>query len=198
MLSRALASKSGSAAMMARTMVPRLARPTALRTLPATSVARNTPRQMFIRLQHASKPAGATHQVFKPLDTFPRRHIGPDDADKAAMLKSIGLKDIDELLSKTIPPAIRSPKTLALSEGVPERELLKRLKSIASKNKVYRSYIGMGYTDTVVPNVILRNVLENPAWYTQVKKGFGNDSCCFGTWVSDMCHVNYVVYSLSA
>ncbi|KAI7884388.1 glycine dehydrogenase [Lichtheimia hyalospora FSU 10163] len=148
---------------------------------------------MFVRLQHASKPAGATHQVFKPLDTFPRRHIGPDDADKAAMLKSIGLKDIDELLSKTIPPAIRSPKTLALSEGVPERELLKRLKSIASKNKVYRSYIGMGYTDTVVPNVILRNVLENPAWYTQytpyqpeISQGRLESLLNFQTMVSDM------------
>ncbi|KAJ8656047.1 glycine dehydrogenase [Lichtheimia ornata] len=192
MLSRALASKSGSAAMMARTMVPRLARPTALRSMP---MARNTaaPRQMFVRLQHATKPAGATHQVFKPLDTFPRRHIGPDDADKAAMLKSIGLKDIDELLSKTIPPAIRSPKALALSEGVPERELLKRLKSIASKNKVYRSYIGMGYTDTVVPNVILRNVLENPAWYTQytpyqpeISQGRLESLLNFQTMVSDM------------
>lgn len=84
------------------------------------------------------------------------------------MLKQLGVKDIDEMLGKTIPPAIRSPKPLAIGQGVPERQLLARLKQIASQNKLHRSYIGQGYTDTVVPNVILRNILENPAWYTQV------------------------------
>ncbi|KAI8074390.1 glycine dehydrogenase [Gongronella butleri] len=108
-----------------------------------------------------------TKNVFAPLDTFTRRHNGSTGKDVDVMLKQVGVKNIDELLSKTIPDAIRTPKPLAIAEGVPEKELLERLKAMISKNKVYRNYIGTGYTDTVVPNVILRNVLENPAWYTQ-------------------------------
>lgn len=135
-----------------------------------TAAARRLPltTTMAVRFQHSSKPAAVAHKALKPLDSFPRRHIGPDSKEQQAMLKQIGLDDIDALLAKAIPPSIRSPKALALQEGITERELLQRLKSIASKNKVFRSFMGMGYTDTVVPNVILRNVLENPAWYTQV------------------------------
>ncbi|KAK9675205.1 glycine decarboxylase subunit P [Basidiobolus ranarum] len=83
------------------------------------------------------------------------------------MLKTVGVKSVDDLIAKTVPSSIRAAKALALDNGYPERELLKRLKEIASKNKVYRSYLGMGYADTVVPNVILRNIMENPGWYTQ-------------------------------
>lgn len=158
MLSRAFATRA------ALRTAPRLTlRGALIRTRPTAS------NGTTVRLTHTSKPVSA--QVFAPLDSFPRRHIGPNASEVEAMLKQVGVKDMDELLSKTIPDKIRSPKPLALSEGLPERELLARLKSIASKNKVYRSYIGMGYTDTVVPNVILRNVLENPAWYTQVRNG---------------------------
>ncbi|RCH93558.1 glycine decarboxylase subunit P, partial [Rhizopus stolonifer] len=115
-------------------------------------------RQLPTRLRPTIKPLVRYQPVrslqqIAPLDTFPRRHIGSED--------------IDEMLGKTIPPAIRSPKPLAIGQGVPERQLLARLKQIASQNKLHRSYIGQGYTDTVVPNVILRNILENPAWYTQ-------------------------------
>ncbi|KAI7903916.1 glycine dehydrogenase [Cokeromyces recurvatus] len=117
-----------------------------------------------IRFQHTIKPSVSK---IAPLDTFPRRHIGSHGKDVAEMLKQLGVKDIDEMLTRTIPSAIRSPKPLAVGEGMSESQLLKRLKSIASKNKIYRSYIGQGYTDTIVPNVILRNILENPAWYTQ-------------------------------
>ncbi|KAI9244768.1 glycine dehydrogenase [Sporodiniella umbellata] len=102
-----------------------------------------------------------------PLDTFPRRHIGPEGKDVKQMLEQLGVKHMEELLGKTIPPSIRSPKKLAIGKGIPERELLTRLKKTVSQNKIHRSYIGQGYTDTVVPNVILRNILENPAWYTQ-------------------------------
>lgn len=123
------------------------------------------PTKSFIRLQHTSKPVLAK---LAPLDTFPRRHIGSKGNEVQGMLKQLGVKNIDEMLAKTIPPAIRSPKPLAIGEGVPERQLLARLKEVATKNKINRSYIGQGYTDTVVPNVILRNILENPAWYTQV------------------------------
>lgn len=118
----------------------------------------------FVRFQHTTKPALAK---LAPLDTFPRRHVGSEGKEVQDMLKQLGMKNVDELLGKTIPSAIRSPKALAIGEGVPERQLLARLKEIASKNKLNRSYIGQGYTDTVVPNVILRNILENPAWYTQ-------------------------------
>ncbi|GAB5590768.1 glycine decarboxylase subunit P [Umbelopsis nana] len=114
--------------------------------------------------QSAKPPA---RDAFAPLDTFARRHLGSEPKEVSAMLKQVGVKNIEEMVGKTIPPAIRSPKNLALDHGFPERALLDRLKAIGSKNKVFRSYIGMGYTDTVVPNVILRNVLENPAWYTQ-------------------------------
>lgn len=123
----------------------------------------------FVRFQHTSKPALAK---LAPLDTFPRRHIGSEGAEVQDMLKQLGVKSIDEMLAKTIPSAIRSPKPLAIGEGVAERQLLARLKKVASKNKINRSYIGQGYTDTVVPNVILRNILENPAWYTQVLYNF--------------------------
>ncbi|KAG1287772.1 hypothetical protein G6F66_009813 [Rhizopus arrhizus] len=118
----------------------------------------------FVRFQHTTKPALAK---LAPLDTFPRRHVGSEGKDVQDMLKQLGMKNIDELLGKTIPSTIRSPKALSIGEGVPERQLLARLKEIASKNKLNRSYIGQGYTDTVVSNVILRNILENPAWYTQ-------------------------------
>ncbi|ORY96383.1 glycine dehydrogenase [Syncephalastrum racemosum] len=148
---------------------------------------------MAARFQHSSKPAAVAHKALKPLDSFPRRHIGPDSKEQQAMLKQIGVDDIDALLAKAIPPSIRSPKALALQEGITERELLQRLKSIASKNKVFRSFMGMGYTDTVVPNVILRNVLENPAWYTQytpyqpeISQGRLESLLNFQTMVSDL------------
>lgn len=130
----------------------------------------------FVRFQHTTKPALAK---LAPLDTFPRRHVGSEGKEVQDMLKQLGMKNVDELLGKTIPSAIRSPKALAIGEGVPERQLLARLKEIASKNKLNRSYIGQGYTDTVVPNVILRNILENPAWYTQVQMQY-----FFFFWVS--------------
>ncbi|KAI9482924.1 MAG: glycine dehydrogenase [Benjaminiella poitrasii] len=141
-----------STAVLARTTQPRL-------------VPRIVSKPHFVRFQHTAKSTAISKLV--PLDTFPRRHIGSRGKDVEEMLKQLGVKDIEEMLSKTIPSAIRSPKSLAIGEGMPENQLLKRLKSLASKNKIYRSYIGQGYTDTIVPNVILRNILENPAWYTQ-------------------------------
>ncbi|CAG8554170.1 14377_t:CDS:2, partial [Dentiscutata heterogama] len=108
-----------------------------------------------------------TYDAFSPLDTFPRRHNGSSDSDVKRMLDLVGVKDMEELASKTVPANILSKKPLALENGLTENELLKKLKNIASKNKIYKSYIGMGYTDTIVPPVILRNILESPGWYTQ-------------------------------
>lgn len=109
------------------------------------------------------------HDAFSPLDTFSHRHNGSTNSEIKEMLDFVGVKDMDEFISNTIPANILIKEPLALNgEGFTESELLKRLKSIASKNKIYKSYIGMGYSDTIVPPVILRNILESPAWYTQV------------------------------
>ncbi|TWU48587.1 Glycine dehydrogenase (decarboxylating) [Rubripirellula tenax] len=100
-------------------------------------------------------------------DGFIRRHIGPSDAELSEMLSSLGFKTLDEMTTATVPAEIRLDRELDIPAPRGEAEFLNALKSIASKNKVYRSCIGMGYTGTVTPPVILRNVLENPGWYTQ-------------------------------
>src|SRR5690606_17000320 len=99
-------------------------------------------------------------------DEFVQRHIGPNPEQAATMLAALGLKSIDELVDKTVPDTIRLHENIPLGEAVTEAEALAQLKSIARKNRIFKSYIGMGYHDTLVPNVILRNVLENPGWYT--------------------------------
>jgi glycine dehydrogenase len=104
------------------------------------------------------------------LDTrseFQSRHIGPRDADVQVMLKELGFSNMEEMVSKIIPKGIRTQKNYDVTgEGVSEYELLNRLRGMISKNKVYKSLIGMGYYDTITPTVIQRNILENPVWYT--------------------------------
>ncbi len=97
---------------------------------------------------------------------FVRRHIGPGKAEQDAMLAEIGASSLDDLIEQTVPAAIRLPEPLDLPAGCTEAQALAELKKVAAKNKVNRSFIGMGYHDVLVPNVILRNVLENPGWYT--------------------------------
>lgn len=97
---------------------------------------------------------------------FIRRHIGPDAGQTAAMLEAIGEESIASLLDKTIPDAIHKRDGMNLLPPCSEQQALAELKQIASDNKVFKSYLGMGYHDTITPNVILRNVLENPGWYT--------------------------------
>lgn len=99
-------------------------------------------------------------------DKFVNRHIGPDDAQISEMLKVVGASSIDQLIEETVPPSIRLKKPLDLPAGLSEYDYLESLQLTANKNKVYRSFIGMGYYETITPNVILRNVLENPGWYT--------------------------------
>ena len=98
---------------------------------------------------------------------FAGRHIGTNEAEKNEMLKSIGIITLDELIDKTIPAAIRLKKPLQLPVAQTEFEYLDELKKIAAKNKIFKSYIGQGYYNTITPSVILRNVFENPGWYTQ-------------------------------
>ncbi|HET7698307.1 MAG TPA: aminomethyl-transferring glycine dehydrogenase [Vicinamibacterales bacterium] len=99
-------------------------------------------------------------------DAFQHRHIGPSAAAQDAMLRTIGVPSLDALIEQTIPSGIRFSKGLELPPAETEAEYLRRLRLVAAKNHVVRSYIGMGYYDTVTPAVILRNVFENPGWYT--------------------------------
>ncbi|QLG87277.1 aminomethyl-transferring glycine dehydrogenase [Chitinibacter bivalviorum] len=99
-------------------------------------------------------------------DEFVARHIGPNSADQAAMLSEIGATSLDDLVGQTIPADIRFNQALALPDALPEHEALAKLKSIASKNIIKKSFIGLGYYPNLTPGVILRNVLENPGWYT--------------------------------
>jgi glycine dehydrogenase len=98
--------------------------------------------------------------------SFQSRHIGPDGSERDQMLRAIGVPSLDALIDQTIPPGIRSRAPLDLPEGEAEHVYLRRLRSIAARNTVARSYIGMGYYGCVTPSVILRNVFENPGWYT--------------------------------
>ncbi|HET7746352.1 MAG TPA: glycine dehydrogenase (aminomethyl-transferring), partial [Vicinamibacteria bacterium] len=100
-------------------------------------------------------------------DTFPRRHIGPDEHETREMLEVVGVPSLETLIDQTVPPGIRLRRELDLPPGRGEHEALEALHAIAAENEVFRSFIGMGYHDCIVPPVILRNILENPGWYTQ-------------------------------
>jgi glycine dehydrogenase len=102
-----------------------------------------------------------------PTDTFVRRHIGPSEDEMREMLAALGMSSLDELTDATVPENIRLRRPLKLGPARGEHELLAELKLIASQNQVVRSFIGMGYYDTITPPVIQRNILENPGWYTQ-------------------------------
>ena len=100
------------------------------------------------------------------VEKFFTRHIGPREAEIPFMLEKIGVNTLDELIDKTVPSSIRIDEPLDLPESLTENEYFNYIKKIGSKNKVFRSYIGMGYYNTVFPAVIQRNILENPSWYT--------------------------------
>ncbi|MCC6702575.1 MAG: aminomethyl-transferring glycine dehydrogenase [Fluviicola sp.] len=100
------------------------------------------------------------------MSAFSSRHIGPNAAEKAAMLEAIGVNSIKELIDKTIPAHIRLKGELNIDPAMSEQEYLQHITALGNQNKVYKSFIGLGYNETIVPSVILRNVLENPGWYT--------------------------------
>ena len=110
--------------------------------------------------------AGSTSPL-APLDTFVRRHVGPDRAEIDSMLGTIGAAGLAALMHETVPDGIRTASALNVGPERGEHEFLAELRAIVSQNRVMRSYIGQGYHGTVVPPVIQRNVLENPGWYTQ-------------------------------
>ena len=97
---------------------------------------------------------------------FIARHIGPSKEDQEIMLQAVGAKSLDDLMKNTVPEKILLSEELKVSEPVSENDALKMLKSISKKNEIFRNFIGMGYYNTFTPNVILRNILENPGWYT--------------------------------
>jgi glycine dehydrogenase len=100
------------------------------------------------------------------MGAFSTRHIGPNEAEKKAMLAKIGVSSIEELIDKTIPGHIRLGRELNIDAALSEQEYLMHVTALGNKNKVFKSFIGLGYNETIVPSVILRNVLSNPGWYT--------------------------------
>ncbi|XP_019190556.1 PREDICTED: glycine dehydrogenase (decarboxylating), mitochondrial isoform X2 [Ipomoea nil] len=108
-------------------------------------------------------------EALKPSDTFPRRHNSATPEDQSKMAEFCGFPSLDALIDATVPQSIRldSMKFPKFDHGLTEAQMIEHMKNLASKNKVFKSYIGMGYYNTFVPPVILRNIMENPGWYTQ-------------------------------
>ncbi|MCK6550442.1 glycine dehydrogenase (aminomethyl-transferring), partial [Myxococcota bacterium] len=100
-------------------------------------------------------------------DVFVRRHIGPDEESLAKMLEVVRAPSLDALVAETVPESIRIARPLELPAPIGEHEMLARARGLAADNAVFRSYIGLGFYDTLTPPVIQRNILENPGWYTQ-------------------------------
>jgi glycine dehydrogenase len=124
---------------------------------------------------------------------FIERHIGPNDAEIAEMLRVVGHNTLEALTDAIVPGSIKSPAPLALPAAVTEEEALAKIRAIADRNTVFRSFIGQGYYGTLTPNVILRNVLENPAWYTaytpyqaEISQGRMEALINFQTMVTDL------------
>ncbi|BAY94647.1 MULTISPECIES: aminomethyl-transferring glycine dehydrogenase [unclassified Tolypothrix] len=121
-------------------------------------------------VSYAPVPKSSDRQIAtegkQDLNNFRRRHIGPNSDDIEQMLGVLGLPSLDVLINKTVPQAIRLQGALNLPEAQTEYAALAKLKQIADKNQVFRSFIGMGYYDCITPAVIARNILENPGWYT--------------------------------
>lgn len=123
------------------------------------------------RLSHISKRWRCTTSAlerFLPVhDDFCSRHVGPRERDQKDMLNVLGLQSMQELVEKTVPASIRLNRDMKLEQPLREEELLERAQTLADMNKVWRSYIGMGYYNCLTPHTIMRNVFENPGWTTQ-------------------------------
>ena len=99
-------------------------------------------------------------------EQFVSRHVGPNTDDQQAMLSLLDCNNLQQLIEQVVPQSIINQQSLTLAEQCTEAQALKELREIAKQNKVYKNYLGQGYYGTLTPNVILRNILENPAWYT--------------------------------
>lgn len=129
----------------------------------------------------------------KLTNNFINRHNGPRDTEVSEMLKSIGAETLDTLINETVPSSIRLPKALNLPEAMNEYEYLSHLKQLGSRNKLFKSYIGMGYYNCITPGVIQRNILENPGWYTsytpyqaEISQGRLEALLIYQTMISDL------------
>ena len=100
------------------------------------------------------------------MSDFKQRHIGPNESEKQKMIDTIGVSSIEELIDQTVPKKIRLANDLKINEALSENDFLTHMSELSKQNKVYKSFIGLGYHETITPSVILRNVLENPGWYT--------------------------------
>jgi len=125
--------------------------------------------------------------------SYQNRHIGPDETSLKKMLKEIGCDSLDQLIDETVPSNIRLKEPLNLPEAISEYQYLQEIAEIARKNKIWRSFIGLGYYDCITPSVILRNIFENPGWYTQytpyqaeISQGRLEALLNFQTMVSDL------------
>ncbi|KAL8936632.1 MAG: hypothetical protein Q9211_004094 [Gyalolechia sp. 1 TL-2023] len=169
----------------------------------ATKPGSTRPRRSFYSTALADeKPSEPPWQdILKPLDTFPRRHIGPSNQDAQRMLQHLDppAKSLDEFIRQVLPKDLLNDHDLQIhgtpagQDGFSESQLIKRLRQIANENQVMRNYIGCGYAGTRVPEVIKRNVLENPAWYTsytpyqpEISQGRLESLLNFQTMVSDL------------
>ncbi|HXG31673.1 MAG TPA: glycine dehydrogenase, partial [Thermodesulfobacteriota bacterium] len=136
-------------------------------------------------------------------DSFARRHIGPSKTELEEMLDTIGVDSLDTLIEETVPSAIRLKNPLNLPGPIAEHRFLEELRKIARKNRVFKSYIGLGYYDSITPGVIRRNVFENPAWYTpytpyqaEISQGRLEALLNFQTMVADLTKMDIANASL--
>ncbi|KAK5644939.1 hypothetical protein RI129_006239 [Pyrocoelia pectoralis] len=123
--------------------------------------------QKFKNVRAYTSTVKTEEPLFPHKDEFPSRHIGPRDRDIITMLDALGFKSLDELTDKAVPKNIALKKPLDIEEPVGEYELINRIRGIAEKNQIWRSYVGMGYHNCCVPHTIMRNIFENPGWTTQ-------------------------------
>ena len=119
------------------------------------------------QIADASSDAEGPASLLQRTDAFVPRHLGPDPEDQKAMLQVVGVESLDQLIDETIPAPIRFNRSLDLPKPRPESDVLDEMAILAGRNQLFRSFIGMGYYDTITPPVVLRNILENPGWYTQ-------------------------------
>jgi len=154
------------------------------------------PAHSSVEIAMNQTPASAASTTLRALEhhhAFVERHVGPNAAEIAQMLAVVGHTSLDALTDAIVPAAIKSPTALALPSAINEEEALAKIRRIAEQNQVFRSFIGQGYYGTHTPNVILRNVLENPAWYTaytpyqaEISQGRMEALINFQTMVTDL------------
>src|SRR6202040_1136518 len=160
---------------------------------PARRTRRDEEREMTMHHRLNDEPAAS----------FVRRHIGPSPRDVSAMLETVGAKSLAALMAETLPSSIRQQAPLDLGTALSETEALAHMRELASQNQVFASLIGQGYSGTILPPVIQRNILENPAWYTaytpyqpEISQGRLEALLTFQTMICELCMLDIANASL--